>query len=95
MVTGSTRGLGYAMARELGRQGAVVVLAARSAPEVAAAVERLQAEGIAASGRRCDTGEFTDVEGRGFVGGSQQPQSAPAVTRLLPTIDPRLPASFD
>ena len=62
VVTGSTRGLGYAMARELGRQGAVVVLGARSAPEVAAAVEHLQTEGIAAFGRRCDTGEFTDVE---------------------------------
>ena len=62
VVTGSTRGLGFAMARVLGHQGATVVLAARSHDDVAAAVERLQAEGIAASGRRCDTGELADVE---------------------------------
>lgn len=62
VVTGSTRGLGFAMARLLGHQGAAVVLAARSDDDVAAAVERLLAEGIAASGRRCDTGELADVE---------------------------------
>lgn len=62
VVTGSTRGLGFAMARLLGHQGATVVLAARSNADVAAAVERLLAEGIAASGRRCDTGELADVE---------------------------------
>jgi NAD(P)-dependent dehydrogenase (short-subunit alcohol dehydrogenase family) len=62
VVTGSTRGLGLAMARLLGRQGATVVLAATSGADVAAAVERLSAEGIAVSGRRCDTGELADVE---------------------------------
>ena len=62
VVTGSTRGLGFAMARLLGHQGATVVLASRSDGDVAAAVERLHTEGIAASGRRCDTGELADVE---------------------------------
>ncbi|MEW1811747.1 SDR family oxidoreductase [Pseudarthrobacter phenanthrenivorans] len=62
VVTGSSRGLGFAMARELGLHGAAVVLAARSADAVAAAVERLRAEGITASGRRCDTGVLADVE---------------------------------
>jgi NAD(P)-dependent dehydrogenase (short-subunit alcohol dehydrogenase family) len=62
VVTGSTRGLGFAMARLLGRQGATVVLASRSDADVAAAVERLTAEGIAVSGRHCDTGELADVE---------------------------------
>jgi NAD(P)-dependent dehydrogenase (short-subunit alcohol dehydrogenase family) len=50
------------MARLLGRQGATVVLAARSEAGVAAAVERLDAEGIAVSGRRCDVGDLADVE---------------------------------
>lgn len=50
------------MARELGLHGAAVVLAARSDDAVAAAVERLRAEGIAASGRHCDTGDLADVE---------------------------------
>src|SRR6478735_12057689 len=62
VVTGSTRGLGFAMARLLGQQGATVMLASRSDQDVAAAVDRLRQEGIAASGRRCDVGELADVE---------------------------------
>ncbi|MGN7148252.1 SDR family NAD(P)-dependent oxidoreductase [Arthrobacter sp. SAFR-179] len=62
VVTGSSRGLGFAMARELGLHGAAVVLAARSDDAVAAAVERLRADGIAASGRCCDTADLADVE---------------------------------
>ena len=62
VVTGSTRGLGFSMVRLLGQQGATVVVASRSDDDVAAAVERLRTEGIAASGRRCDTGELADVE---------------------------------
>jgi NAD(P)-dependent dehydrogenase (short-subunit alcohol dehydrogenase family) len=50
------------MARLLGSQGATVVVASRSDADVAAAVGRLHAEGILASGRRCDTGELADVE---------------------------------
>lgn len=62
VVTGSSRGIGFAMARLLGSQGATVVVASRSDADVAAAVGRLHAEGILASGRRCDTGELADVE---------------------------------
>jgi len=62
VVTGSSRGLGFAMARVLGRHGASVVLASRSDADVAAAVERLRTEGIEASGRRCDMAELADVE---------------------------------
>lgn len=62
VVTGATRGLGLAMARLLGAQGAVVVLAARSEADVAVAVDTLRAEGIAAYGRRCDVAEPADVE---------------------------------
>ena len=76
VVTGSTRGLGLAMARLLGHQGATVVLASRSDVDVAAAVERLHAEGIAVSGRRCDTGELADVEaGKGLAGGLLRDES--------------------
>jgi NAD(P)-dependent dehydrogenase (short-subunit alcohol dehydrogenase family) len=62
VVTGSSRGLGFAMARVLGRHGASVVLASRSESDVAAAVARLRTEGIDAAGRRCDTAELADVE---------------------------------
>jgi NAD(P)-dependent dehydrogenase (short-subunit alcohol dehydrogenase family) len=46
VVTGSTRGLGFSMARLLGRAGATVVLASRSPAEVADAVDRLRADGL-------------------------------------------------
>ncbi|MDQ0755585.1 SDR family NAD(P)-dependent oxidoreductase [Arthrobacter sp. B3I4] len=62
VVTGSSRGLGYAMARLLGGQGATVVLASRTSGDVTAAVDRLRAEGISAFGRRCDVSELADVE---------------------------------
>lgn len=62
VVTGSTRGLGFAMARVLGQHGATVVIASRSAEHVEDALRRLRAEGIEASGRPCDTGEMADVE---------------------------------
>jgi glucose 1-dehydrogenase len=62
VVTGSSRGLGLAMARLLGLHGASVVLASRSDADVAVAVERLRSEGIEASGRRCDVAELADVE---------------------------------
>lgn len=62
VVTGSSRGLGFAMARVLGLHGAVVVLASRTDDGVAAAVGRLRLEGVAADGRRCDTGDPADVD---------------------------------
>lgn len=62
VVTGSTRGLGFAMARLLGQNGATVVLASRSNAHVTAAIERLQGEGLSVSGRSCDMGELADVE---------------------------------
>lgn len=62
VVTGSTRGLGFAAARLLGHHGATVVVASRTAAHVTDAVDRLRAEGIEVSGRRCDTAEMADVE---------------------------------
>lgn len=62
VVTGSTRGLGLAMARLLGRHGAIVVIASRSEAHVRTARDLLQAEGLEVHGRRCDTGTLADVE---------------------------------
>lgn len=62
VVTGSSRGLGFAMARLLGTEGAAVILSSRSGSAAAAAAERLRAEGITAAGQRCDTAEPADVE---------------------------------
>lgn len=62
VVTGSTRGLGLAMARLLGRHGATVVIASRSEAHVRATRDLLRAEGLEVHGRRCDTGAMADVE---------------------------------
>jgi len=48
LVTGGNAGIGEAMATALGRAGARVLLVARRPAELAAAAERLRAEGIAA-----------------------------------------------
>lgn len=46
LITGSSRGIGLAIATALGRAGATVVLNARSADALAAAAEGLAAEGV-------------------------------------------------
>jgi NAD(P)-dependent dehydrogenase (short-subunit alcohol dehydrogenase family) len=48
LVTGGGTGIGYAVARELGRLGACVVLASRTRETLAAAAGRLNEEGISA-----------------------------------------------
>jgi NAD(P)-dependent dehydrogenase (short-subunit alcohol dehydrogenase family) len=54
LITGGSRGLGLAIARELGRLGAHVTLAARDAAELDAAREDLESRGIGASVLVCD-----------------------------------------
>jgi gluconate 5-dehydrogenase len=46
LVTGSSMGIGYALARGLGRAGASIVLNGRDAARVAAAADALTAEGL-------------------------------------------------
>ena len=46
VVTGASRGLGHAISRLYGREGARVVIASRSATAVADAVEALRREGM-------------------------------------------------
>lgn len=54
LVTGSSRGLGLAMARGLAQAGAHVTLNGRQQESVDAAVAALQAEGLSADGAVCD-----------------------------------------
>jgi len=54
LVTGGSRGLGLAIARELGRLGAHVTLAARDAAELDAARTDLESRGVGASVLVCD-----------------------------------------
>lgn len=57
LITGGSRGLGFALARELGRRGARLALVSANAGRLAEAVERLCAEQITAHAIRADVGE--------------------------------------
>ena len=54
VVTGGTRGLGNAIARLYGSEGARVVIASRSATAVSDAVGAMRRDGIDAAGQACD-----------------------------------------
>ncbi len=54
LITGSSRGLGYLLAREFGRRGCRVVVCARDREELQGARARLQDEGIEATSVVCD-----------------------------------------
>lgn len=56
-LTGASRGLGLAMAEALGKAGATVVLNARDAKQLATAVDKLKAMGIAASYQAFDVAD--------------------------------------
>lgn len=59
LITGGSRGLGFAIARECAAQGARLVLCARNAEQVEAAAAELRAGGAEAVGLPCDV---TDAE---------------------------------
>ncbi|WP_433305121.1 SDR family NAD(P)-dependent oxidoreductase [Actinoplanes sp. CA-030573] len=63
-VSGSSRGIGYAIARALAAEGVDVVLNGRDPARLAAAVEALRREapGVAVSGLAADFAEDEDVE---------------------------------
>jgi len=62
VITGSSRGLGYAIAETYAEQGAAVVLAARTSKAVDEAVAKLRARGFRASGAACDVANRAQVE---------------------------------
>ncbi|HSN11999.1 MAG TPA: SDR family oxidoreductase [Propionibacteriaceae bacterium] len=62
VVTGGTRGLGFAIARLYGSEGAKVVVASRTASSVSTAVDALRADGVDATGCPCDVSVRADVE---------------------------------
>jgi gluconate 5-dehydrogenase len=63
LITGSTRGIGYALAQGLGRAGAHIVVNGRQGAAVEEAVAKLQAEGIGASGAVFDVAVESAVAG--------------------------------
>ncbi len=62
VITGSSRGLGFAIAETYAREGASVVLAARTKSTVDESVKELLAKGYKASGAACDVGDYDQVK---------------------------------
>ena len=62
LVTGGSRGLGLQIAEALGEAGARVLLSARKAPELEAAVATLKARGIDADFIAADSSQPADIE---------------------------------
>ncbi len=64
LITGATRGIGFAIADTMAREGATVVLTGRSAPEVGQAVadQIATAHGGTAVYKQCDVSDFAAVD---------------------------------
>lgn len=62
LITGAHRGIGYAIAQEMGRAGARVAICSNEADGVEAAARQLRGEGIEAVGVACDVGVDTDLD---------------------------------
>jgi len=60
VVTASTEGIGLAIAQNLGRHGASVMLSSRKAANVEKAVEQLKSEGLDVDGMVCHVGKSSD-----------------------------------
>jgi len=62
VITGGSRGLGYAIAEAYARAGAKVVIASRTQPAVDKAVKKLQENGAQAEGQACDVSDIQQME---------------------------------
>lgn len=62
LVTGASRGIGEAAARELGAAGAAVVLAARSVDDITRIAGEIRDAGGRAEAVTCDVAQWKDVE---------------------------------
>ncbi|XP_074090927.1 dehydrogenase/reductase SDR family member 2, mitochondrial-like [Macrotis lagotis] len=62
LITGSTDGIGFAIAQRPARDGAHVIVSSRKQQNVDRAVEKLQGEGLRASGTVCHVGKEEDCK---------------------------------
>jgi NAD(P)-dependent dehydrogenase (short-subunit alcohol dehydrogenase family) len=62
LVTGATRGIGLAIASEMARAGAQVVLSSNDEPACLAVAQQLRSQGLDVIGMACDVAERTQLE---------------------------------
>jgi NAD(P)-dependent dehydrogenase (short-subunit alcohol dehydrogenase family) len=62
LVTGSTRGIGRAIAEEMAKAGATVVISGTRKRDVARVVDEMRAKGYQALGSACDVRRYEEVE---------------------------------
>ena len=74
LVTGSTKGIGYAIARGLAREGARVILTGRSQASVNEALAKLR-------------GQLPDSRVEGYAGDLSDPKAAEALIQRHPAVD--------
>jgi NAD(P)-dependent dehydrogenase (short-subunit alcohol dehydrogenase family) len=65
VVTGGSRGIGYAIAKTLGEMGAAVVITATDPRRITRAADELSAQGIACEGSVCDVTDLSSVNNLG------------------------------
>ena len=62
IITGSTRGIGKAIAHTLAKAGAKVVISSRNSEQVQATVKEFEAEGLECLGVVCNTGDIKALD---------------------------------
>ncbi len=70
LITGSSKGIGFAMAKMLAAEGCNVGICARNADEVKAAVEAIEAMGVKAFGSVVDVTDSDSLEA--WIAGSAE-----------------------
>ncbi len=62
LITGGARGIGFAIAKELVNQGAIVIICSRTKSEIQKALSALNKKNVVAYGISCDVSKFTDCK---------------------------------